>query len=433
MSAHQLRIAIVGSGPSGTYTALALCEAIEDIRVDVYEQLPVPFGLVRYGVAPDHQKIKSVIGSLNEVYTDPRVRFHGNVQIGRDVSLTELREAYSAVVVASGAAADRRLDIPNENVEGVWSATDFVAWYSGHPDAAVDRFTLDAERVAIVGVGNVALDVARILCRTPDEMRATDVPEHVVDVLAKSSVRHVLLLGRRSMAHAKFSARELDELHSLTDTDLLVNPRAVPADTSELAPAARRMVATLAGFTGTIRPDARRTIRFEFDQRPVQIVGDPIHTLEIADQAGRAERARVDLLIRSVGYRAEPFPGLPFDPTTHTVPHDAGRVIGEDGQPADGMYVVGWIKRGPSGIIGTNRVDASETVRTLLGDLSSNPRKSRDLGHHPSSVVDWEGWRRIDETEKRRGADLGRGRVKIHERASLLGAAKPDQAEAKPE
>jgi ferredoxin--NADP+ reductase len=434
-----LSVAVVGSGPSGAYCTQLLCEDDTlDARVDVYERLPAPFGLVRYGVAPDHLQIKSIAATLADIYTHPRVRFLGNVGIGSDVALGELRTHYDAVIVACGASVDRRLGIPDEDLAGVLSATDFVTWYCGHPDAAVDRFTLSAERAVIVGVGNVALDVARMLVLTPDELRATDVPEHVVDVLSESSVREICIVGRRSPRFAKFTNKDLAELGQGLDADIVADAGDLAHDAARYgeveAPATRRLLATLADFAARPQLGRRRRIGFRFGLSPARILGgDEVERIRFEPfEHPAADPIDMDaqLVLRSIGYRGTPLPGLAFDSETGTVPNHLGRVL-DGGAPVAGLYTVGWIKRGPSGVIGTNRKDATETVAALAADLAAG----RTASHSGSAdelverldgrgtVVGWDGWRNIELAEAALGATLGRGPVKLHDRAQLLRAA----------
>ena len=434
-----LRVAVVGSGPSGAFVAQQFGDVVglepSEVTVDVYEQLPVPYGLVRYGVAPDHDKIKAFAGSLAEIFARPNVHFIGNVRLGVDVSLAQLRDHYDAVVIANGSGGDRRLDIPGEDLAGVCSANDFVSWYSGHPDTAMDRFALTAKRAVVVGLGNVALDVARMLCRTPDELRRTDVPEHVLDVLAASAIEDITVVGRRGARHAKFSSKELGELRGLSDTTVVVDPTELPADDTDLAPLVGRMLTVLRGYVDMPLRGRRRTLRFAFNRAPVEIVGpDGATGLRVQRSgAGASDATEVipaEFVVRSVGSHGLAVPDLPFDATTGTVPHDAGRVL--DGiEPVRGTYVAGWIKRGPSGVIGTNRRCAAETVASVLADQAGRcpPRRTTDAqlpgllaARHPE-LVTWSGWELIDAAEVREGQDTGRGRVKLHRRERLIAVA----------
>ena len=438
--ALPLSVAVVGSGPSGAYCARLLSEDVSlNARVDVYERLPAPYGLVRYGVAPDHQKIKSITASLAEIFENPRVRFIGNVVVGSDVSLDGLRRHYDAVILACGAGVDRRLGIPGEELPGVFSATDFVAWYSGHPDATVDRFSLTAEQAVVIGVGNVALDVARMLVRTADELRRTDVPEHVVEVLAASSIREITIVGRRGPAFAKFTSKELAELGAVESADVVIDTADLILDEEQEAalaanPGARRVLAKLQALADREPQGRSRSIRFAFACRPSEFLGTAVV------EAVRFRRSLADgselvdipaqFVLRSIGYRGRPLADVPFDEHTGIVPNDAGRVVGPDG-PVPGLYAAGWIKRGPTGVIGTNRPDASETVCSLLDDIRAAAPQRAGVAGDPidllrlrrKAVVDWTGWRAIDRAEQEYGARLGRGRVKLHDRARLLGAA----------
>jgi len=429
-----LRVAVIGSGPSGAYCAQSLCEEPDlDVRVDVFERLPSPFGLVRYGVAPDHQKIKSIVASFSEIYKDPRVRFHGNVEVGTHVTVAELRERYDAVIVASGASVDRRLHLAGEDLPGVYSATDFVAWYSGHPDAPVDRFSFDTERVVVVGAGNVALDVARVMCRTADELRRTDVPEHVVEVLAESEVREIHVAARRGPAFAKYTNKELLELRTLDSADIVVRLPELVLDTAQeqsLAAdtlAARRL-AILHDLARTPTAGRPRSIHLRYGLVPEAFLGERSLSAVRFRQGESVVDLGADLAFRSIGYRSSSLDGVPFDAASSTIPHLQGRVLHQE-RPEPGLYVVGWIKRGPSGVIGTNRKDALETVGALLDD-----RRAGRLRRHSNlalagapivgtQVVDWRGWQAIDRGERDRGRELGRERVKLHDRARMLALA----------
>ncbi|MFD7206576.1 FAD-dependent oxidoreductase [Streptomyces sp. NPDC059893] len=446
--AAPLRVAVVGSGPAGAFCAQILTEEsgrdVGDLAVDVFERLPTPFGLVRYGVAPDHQKIKSIVASLTEVFETPGVRFFGNVTIGSgagcDLTVDELRAHYDAVVLASGAPLERRLGVPGEDRAGVVAARDFVSWYSGHPDAAFDTSVLAAERAVVVGVGNVALDVARMLVRTPDELRRTDVPEHVVEALAGHRVREVCVVGRRGPEHAKFTNKEFLELAAIDGADVVVSPddlvlseqaRAVAA-----RPAAARLLASLQKVAEREPQGRARSIRFLFHRTPVEFAGrTDIDTAVRAVRLAHTQRPEivedlpVGLVLPAVGYRGRALAGVPFDNTSGTIPHRDARVV--DGERVlPGLYAVGWVKRGPSGVIGTNRLCASETVEALLADAADLAGSGAGpegiealLRARGVPVVDWSRWQAIEAAETALGERTGRGRVKLHERDAMLLAA----------
>lgn len=436
-----LRVAVVGSGPAGAFCAQILTEESEhDVCVDVFERLPTPYGLVRYGVAPDHQKIKSIVASLAEIFETPGVRFLGNVTVGQDITVAELRQHYDAVVLASGAPLDRRLGIPGEDLGGVMAARNFVSWYSGHPDSSFDTDLLAAERAVVVGVGNVALDVARMLVRTPDELRRTDVPEHVVEALGGNSVREVCVVGRRGPEHAKFTNKELLELAEIDAADVIVSSEDLRlSEAAEAAaasrPATRRLLSSLAKIAEREPAGRSRTIRFLFNQTPVEFVGSgSVQAVRLAlttDSAVLTDTP-AQLVLPAVGYRSIPLDGAPFDELSGTVPHRDSRVIdGEDIVP--GLYVVGWLKRGPSGVIGTNRLCASETATSILADARNLPKHDQDstavddlLGSRGVRVVDWSRWLAIEATEVTLGEASGRGRVKLHDRGEMLSAAGVD-------
>jgi len=440
-----LRVAIIGSGPAGVYAVEALTRR-GDVTVDVFDRLPSPFGLVRYGVAPDHPKIRSISAALTGVLEHPDVRFLGNVDVGTDISLTELRTYYDAVLIASGAAVDRRLGVAGEDLPGSFSATDFVAWYNGHPDAPIDAFTVDARSVAVVGMGNVAVDVVRLLAKTADDLRPTDMPDHVLGVLDRSHVTDIHMVGRRGPVQAKFTTRELRELGEIANADVLVNAAELdldPVSEQLLAtqPAARRNLEVLRGWAER-RPSGRpRRLHVRFWLRPVEVLGDDrvtglrVESTQL-DESGNAigtgDLSTIDaqMVLRSVGYRGLPIPDLPFDERTGTVPNDAGRVLGPGG-PELGLYVAGWIKRGPTGVIGTNKHDARETVASMLEDvpnLSLAPVRDPDavvrlLAERGVVAVNWDGWLAIELAEIELGQQRGSVRARITQRDALLRAA----------
>lgn len=428
------------------YAADALAE--RGVLVDVYDKLPVPFGLVRYGVAPDHFSIRSVRDTLDKIWDTEGVRFVGNVEIGVDVSVDELRAHYDAVVLTYGASDDRRLSIPGEDLPGSVAATDFVAWYTGHPDYAGPDFgelLPDVRSVAVIGVGNVAVDVVRVLSKSEAELADTDMPEHVLASLAQSPVSAVHLLGRRGPAQASFTTKELKELGELDSFDIRVQPADLRLDehsesslsTNKIA--ARNMKILQEWSERTPREDTDNSIEVHFYSRPERIEGEQrVERLVVRrtefDDTGRIVDTDeefslpVDLVVRSVGYRGRAIPGVPFDESTGTIPHVDGRVM-EGDSPVTGLYVAGWIKRGPSGIIGTNKKCAVGTVASLVSDLEdgsvdTSPGGSGDLvaalvdRGHP--VVTSSGWRAIDDEEKNLGRQLGKDRTTMHERDELL-------------
>lgn len=437
----MLRVAVVGSGPAGVYAAGALIRH-GDVAVDVFDRLPCPFGLVRYGVAPDHPKIQSISATLAGVLEDPAVRFLGNVEVGVHITREELHEHYDAVVLAGGAAADRRLGIPGEDLAGSFSATEFVAWYGGHPDAPVDRFTLQARSVAVVGAGNVALDVTRILARAAGELRGTDLPEHALDVLGRSQVEDVHLVARRGPAHARFTTKELKELGQLASADVLVDPDDLELDEAgrevvAANPTARRNLEVLREWAGRPPADRARRVHLRFGLRPVEVLGDTQvaglrlqATSGLPADAGRTTTLPAQMVLRAIGYRGRPLPGFPFDEDRGVIPNAAGRVL-RDGRVVPGEYVAGWAKRGPTGVIGTNKHDAGETVQALLADAPVLPRAPvRDphavldlLARRGVRLVTWDGWCAIDRAETELGRAQGRHRAKIADHAALLRVA----------
>ncbi|QDQ15311.1 FAD-dependent oxidoreductase [Streptomyces spectabilis] len=450
-----VHVAVVGSGPSGVYTAQSLVQQdrVPGVRVDVLDRLPCPYGLVRYGVAPDHEKIKSLQRTLRTTLEHERVRFVGGMEIGPGaVPPARLLDCYHAVVYCVGAATDRRLGVPGEDLPGSHSATEFVSWYSAHPDVAVngsgppDRFVRDVDSAVVIGVGNVAVDVARMLARGVAELAPTDMPHEALGVLAASRVREVHMVGRRGPSQARFTTKELRELGSLPDTEVLVDPAELAldpacADPSGLSAASRRNVDVLRGWAERPARGLPRRIRLRFFLRPVELteaagrVGGVRFERTLPDGrggvtgSGTYEEIGAQLVLRSVGYRGVPIEGLPFDASTGTVPHAAGRVL-RDGTVSSGEYVAGWIKRGPTGVIGTNRPCAKETALSLLDDapalalrtVADEPLAAlRAAGAEP---VEWPGWLAIERAEARLGRLLGRGGpVKIPDWSGLRTAA----------
>lgn len=441
----MLRVAVVGSGPAGVYATQVLTEH-GGVLVDVIDRLPAPYGLVRYGVAPDHPKIRSISASLRKLLEHRAVRFLGNVEVGAALTLDDLHRHYDAVIFATGAAVDRRLDIPGEDLEGSYSATELVAWYSGHPDAPVDGFRLNQRTVAVIGAGNVALDVARMLAKTADELRPTDLPCKVLSELERSQVEDIHLLARRGPAQAKFTTKELRELGDLANADIFVDPAELELDEAsgdKLAhdPVARRNLKVLQEWSQRAPAGRARRVHLHFNLRPVEVLGETDVTglrvertqLDPTGRAvgtGRFRTVDAQMTLRSIGYRGLPVAGLPFDPSVGVVPNAAGRVL-RGGTPVPGEYVAGWIKRGPTGVIGTNKRDARETVSALLADSASLPQApvrdphalARLLADRGVHVVSWRGWRAIERAEFDLGRTQGRERIKIADREALLRAA----------
>jgi ferredoxin--NADP+ reductase len=445
------RVAVVGSGPSGFYAAEALFNADPEIKVDVFDRLPAPFGLVRYGVAPDHGKIKNVTKVYEKTASNPAFSFFGNVEVGRDISFDELREYYDAVIFTSGAQTDRQLGISGEDLPGSHPATEFVAWYNGHPDYTDFKFDLSHETAVVIGVGNVAVDVARILSKTVDELKNTDIAQHALDALAESNIKNVHLIGRRGPAQAKFTAQELKELGELGDCDLVMQDGALdlnPESRAELDDPknkqAIKIYKLLSDFAGRPAGSKPKRLFLRFLESPVEIIGDDKINQVVLEKnqltgepgkqksTGTGEKETLDcgILFRSVGYRGVQIPGVPFRDDWGIIPNEDGRVT-EDGKPVAGVYTAGWIKRGPSGIIGTNKPCSIATVKHLVEDLPSlAPCPNRDsqavldlLAKKGVKVVNHEAWKKIDAAEVERGEANGKPREKFVKVDDMLGAA----------
>ena len=447
-----LRVAVVGSGPAAFYAAAALL-ASEDprVEVDMVERLPTPWGLVRLGVAPDHPQLKTVSRAFEKIAARPGFRFLGNVEVGRDLTHQELAALYDAVVYAVGSQADRRLGIPGEDLPGSWAATELVAWYNGHPDYQHLDFDLSHERVVVIGNGNVALDVARMLALTEEELAPTDTTDAAIEAIVASGIREIVVFGRRGPVQASWTSTELGELGDLAGADVVVDPAELeldPASAAELEAASnvvQRNVEILRDFA-TRKPSGKpRTIRLRFRASPVAILGEErVEGIELAhnrlepDERGSVravateEREAVScgLVFRSVGYRGIGLPGVPFDEQSGTIPNAGGRVLDENGAPISGLYCAGWIKRGPTGVIGTNKKDATETVERLLEDAREGRLPARAggtieelLADRAAEVVMYAGWEAIDALERSRGEPHGRPRVKLCSWDELLAAA----------
>ena len=443
MSKNPLSVAVVGSGPAGFYAAAALLAGDPPAEVDLLERLPTPWGLVRLGVAPDHPNIKAVSRAFERTATRPGFRFFGNVEVGRDVTHEEMTGLYDAVLYSVGAQADRRLGIPGEELPGSWAATEFVAWYNGHPDYQHLRFDLSAERAVVIGNGNVALDVARMLALTPNELAQTDTTDAAIDAINSAGIREILVVGRRGPVQAAWTPVEVGELGELAGAEIVVDPvdleldEASAAELAAAPPTVRRNLDHLREYAARPPGEKHRAIRLRFLSSPVAIHGaERVEAIELARNelvGGRAiqgdERELVPcgIVFRSVGYRGVALPGLPFDDGSGTIPNEGGRV-----EP--GVYVAGWIKRGPSGVIGTNKKDAAETVQLLLADAAAG-RLSRSgdgsleqlLGGRAVEAVLYAGWEAIDKAERTAGEPSGRPRIKLCSWDELRAAARASQ------
>lgn len=447
-TSNPLRVAIIGAGPAGFYTAGHFFKQSDlSVEVDLYDKLPTPFGLVRAGVAPDHQKIKSVTRVYDKTASMPGFRFFGNVELGKHIHVDDLRDHYHQICYTTGAQVDRRLGIPGEDLEGSHSATDFVAWYNGHPEYAHLKFDLSQERVGIVGVGNVAVDVARILCRTYEELAATDIADYALEALRESKVREVYMLGRRGPAQAAFTNPEAKELGELPGADICVLPQEATLDAASQAfldanpdRKTQRKVEFLQDFAQRVPEGKPRKLTLRFLVSPVELSGDEagrVNGMRLVknelyqNEAGQLRPRQTDtfedlpvgLVFRSVGYRGVALAGVPFYDRWGIIPSDGGRVLDSmEGEPVLGEYAAGWIKRGPSGVIGTNKACAVETVKGMLEDLGEgkilNPSKPERsaidslIEARQPDYFTYEDWKRLDEMEIKRGEAQGRPRVK---------------------
>ncbi len=456
--ANPLRVAIVGAGPSGFYVAEHLLQQQDYVvEIDLFDRLPTPYGLVRGGVAPDHQKIKSVTRTYEKTAQHPRMRFYGGVEFGTDLPRALCRRLYHQIVYTTGAQTDRQMGIPGEDLQGSHPATAFVAWFNGHPDFRDLTFDFSHESAAVVGVGNVAVDVARILCRTTDELAKTDIADYALEALSQSQIKNVYMLGRRGPAQAAFTNPELRELGELAGADLRVPlAEATLDDLSQAALDANpdrttsRKVAMIEDYAKREATDKARQLVLRFLVSPEELYGNEAHQvtgmrlvhneLYATEDGGLRPRATdvredlsVGLVFRSVGYQGVPLPDVPFDTRRYTIPNEKGRVMhAETSQPVTGEYVSGWIKRGPSGVIGTNKPDALETVRCMLEDLQSGDVLTPDspspevaeqrIREQRPLYVSFEDWLRLDALEVEQGKSEGRPRVKFTRVEDMLSA-----------
>ncbi len=438
---RKLRVAIVGAGPAGVYAADILTKSevpapFEGASVDLLESDPTPFGLIRYGVAPDHPRIKEIVKALKRVMANEDIRFFGNVAFGDDLKLDDLRQFYDAVVFATGARRDRDLDIPGIDLDGSHGAADFVSWYDGHPD--VDRdwpFQPHQESVAVLGVGNVGLDVSRILAKTAEELLVTEIPDNVYEGLAKNVAKDVHVFARRGPAQVKFTPMELRELSHSPTIDVIVHPEGFELDEGSYeairaAKSQKLVVDVLQNYLAKEPSGAPHRIHIHFCQNPVEILGEDGKVVGLRTEVteldgtgnvrptGEFQEWPVQAVYRAIGYYSDNLPGLPFDVTAGVVPNDGGRVVEIDGSPLPGAYVTGWIKRGPVGLIGHTKSDAAQTIAMLLEDA---PTLAQAAQPEPQAVdaylesrglefTTWEGWEKLDAHE------MGLGEAHEHER-----------------
>lgn len=453
MREGALRVAVVGAGPSGVYATQALSSREDHVfDVDLFDALPVPFGLVRYGVAPDHLSIRGVRDTLDKTLDNPGVQFVGNVVVGTDITLEQLRSDYDAVILTYGASSDQRLGIEGEDLPGSIAATDLVAWYCGHPDGErihMEGVISGATSAVVVGVGNVAVDVARILAKEPGALDSTDMPQHVLEALSDTSITDIHVLGRRGPVQASFTTKELKELGELTDVDVIVRPEDLNLDPVSATSVADNKVAgrnleVLREWSMRTPTGARRRLHMNFFSRPVEVVGEDRVTGVLVERTslsidgslsgtGEKELLPAQLVVRSVGYRGVGIAGVDVDPSTGTIANEDGRVLDAQG-PTPGLYVAGWIKRGPSGIIGTNKKCATATVESVVADVEAGVLSTPDapgsvllhLSQRDGPVITSQGWRSINTAEQDLGATRARERTTIHQRADLIRAAQSE-------
>ena len=453
---NPLRVAIIGSGPAGFYTVSNFQKNKElVVEFDMYDRLPTPFGLVRAGVAPDHQKDKSVQKAYDKSAQLPNFRFFGNVEYGSDVTLDDLRKHYHQVMFSTGAPFDRNLGVPGEDLDGCFSATEFVAWYNGHPDFAERKFDLSQENVVIVGVGNVAMDVARMLCKTYEELSVTDVADHALEALKNSKVKNVYILGRRGPAQAAFTPPEIKELGEFEDADVTVPYEEAKVDAASLAliendKNALKNINFISEYAERAIEGKSRLLTIRFLVSPVEVLGADgkvksvkvVKNKLVENQDGtvrpvaseETENIPAGLIFRSVGYKGKPLPDIPYDENSGTIMNASGRVVESDGAPVCGLYTAGWIKRGPSGVIGTNKTCAQETVARMIEDIGLGkvniPEDPSIKGVEDliygigSAVVTYPEWENIDRLELQKGEAQGRPRVKYTDVSEMIRVAK---------
>ena len=452
MSLETIKVAIVGSGPAAFYAADHLQKKLGDrVFMDMFEKLPTPHGLVRSGVAPDHQKIKSVARVYDKIASNPQFRFFGLVEFGKHVRLEDLRSRYHQIIFATGAQTDRRMDIPGEDLIGSHTATEFVGWYNSHPDHMGLGFDFSGKRIVIVGVGNVAVDVARILSLTRNEMEKTDIADYALEELAESGIREIYMLGRRGPAQAAFTNPELRELENLEDADLLVLPDEAEPDSLTLEELERKPDRAAQTKIGLIKkaservPSKSKKIVIRFLVSPIEVITGEDNRVKgvkvVKNRLYRSddgslrpkptdetEEIPTDLIFRSVGYRGIPLRDVPFDDASGVIPNEKGRVLDKTGgSPLLGLYTTGWIKRGPTGVIGTNKTDSGETVNCMIEDIERENTLRPELTSAESikelldkKHISYNEWLRVDSFEKKEGEKRGKPRVKVTRLEEIL-------------
>lgn len=458
MNNRPLQVAVIGAGPAGIYASDILSKSDVDVQIDLYEKLPAPYGLVRYGVAPDHPRIKAIIKALYNVLQRGDVRLVGNVEIGTDITFSELHEHYDAVIISTGADRDRPFELPGIDLPEVYGAADFVYWYDGHPDYP-RTWPLEAKEVAVLGVGNVALDVARILAKHPDDLMSTEIPKNVEEGLRQSPVTDVHVFGRRGPAQVKFTPMELRELGQVPDVDVIVYPEDFEYDAGseaamEESKMTRQVVNILTDWVFQEEEDltASRRIHIHMLQQPTEILGsDHVEGIRMERTALQGDGSvkgtgefvdyPVQAVYRAVGYYSSPIPGAPFDEKLGVVPNEGGRVVA-DGDVVEGMYATGWIKRGPVGLIGSTKSDAQETIGNLIEDYQAGllAATTDDVGWDATKAVldergvrytNWQGWQLLEEFEKSLGEPHGRERIKVVERETMTAVSRGEEHDGK--
>lgn len=450
---RPLRVAVVGAGPAGIYASDLLMKSDVEVQIDLFERMPAPFGLIRYGVAPDHPRIKGIVKSLHNVMDKEQLRFLGNIEIGKDITVKELHEFYDAIVFSTGATGDQDLRVPGSDLEGSWGAGEFVGFYDGNPNFE-RSWDLSAEKVAVIGVGNVALDVARILAKTGDELLVTEIPDNVYESLAKNKAKEVHVFGRRGPAQAKFTPLELKELDHSDTIEVIVNPEDIDYDAA--SEEVRResksqdlVCQTLEGYAMRDPKGAPHKLFIHFFESPVEILGEDGKVVGIKTErtqldgkggvtgTGKYTTWDVQSVYRAVGYRSDAIDGVPFNDESAVIPNDGGRILDpESDSPITGLYATGWIKRGPIGLIGNTKSDAKETTEMLLADYEAGslpvPSKPEHdaiiefLDERKIAFTTWDGWHLLDAAERALGEPEGRERKKIVEWNDMVRHARPE-------